>query len=152
MSYKVSKLALINIIIGFWLIFIASSGGFFIADWQKNLVLNNKFIELLSWWGLIAKSSHGHTNLFGMLHILFGLTLEISTMRIIVKYLQTVAFFMGSLAMSVLLFIRSYHKPTFNEDVLSVIIGFLLSIYLLGILTHIIALSYSLVKYSTKKI
>ena len=149
MNYQVCKLGVINIIIGFLLIFIASSGGFFIAKWQKDIIINQNPMELLDWWGLLAKSSHGHTNLFGMFHILFGLTLNLSAHHHHLKVFQSIAILFGSIAMSLLLFIRAYHTPSSISDPLAITIGSCLSFFLLAILLHILGVVFKLTKINT---
>ena len=136
-----TKLGLTHILVGFWLIFIASCGGFFLADHRLESFLRGRPDELLSWWMVLQSSAHGHTNLFGMLHILSGLTLPYSSLNPPLKALQFISLLAGSLAMSALLVARSFHMPTHLADPLGVLIGLLLSCSLISIVLHISGLS-----------
>ena len=139
-----TKLALGNMICGFGLIFLASSGGFFLAQYRLEAHLGSRPEELLSWWMMLQKSAHAHTNLFGMLHILFALTFPYSLCNKGTQVLQTVFLSAGSFAMSVLLVLRATHLPRGLYDPLGVLIGIALSTTLVALVLHMIGLSMKL--------
>ena len=67
------RIGLLNMVVGFIFIFLSASAGFFLLQSIRVFIIRDN-TELLSWWVQLSASAHGHTNLFGMLHILFGLT------------------------------------------------------------------------------
>jgi len=134
-------MALGNMIIGFWWIFLASCGGFFLAEYRHQAFLAATPERLLQWWMVLQKSAHAHTNLFGMLHILMALTFPYSLVASSVKVGQSVGLFLGSLSMSVLLVVRSYGVPESVFHPLSVLIAMGLSCSLIAIVVHIVGLS-----------
>ena len=72
---------------GFFVIVLAACLGTFLV--RQVEVYEETRQELLSSWGyLLLKSSHGHTNLFGILHILFGLSLPYSYFSIKIKVIS----------------------------------------------------------------
>ena len=142
------RIALINMIFGFWLIFLASAGGFFLSQYQLEAHLSSDPKELLSWWNELQKSAHGHTNLFGMLHILFALSFPYSHLSTQLKVLQSSFVAMGSLSMSILLFLRAYHLPQGSYDALGLLIGLGLSLTLVAVIMQIIGLTLKLYRAS----
>ena len=136
-----SRLGQLHMITGFWLIFIASCGGFFVADDHQKSLMQQRPGDLLAWWMLLQSSAHGHTNLFGMLHILTGLTLPYSELSNGWKNLQFVGLAMGSFAMSVLMLVRSWRLPKPGVDSLGVVMGGMLAGALIAIILHIVGLT-----------
>ncbi|MCY4381490.1 MAG: hypothetical protein OXC40_07995 [Proteobacteria bacterium] len=136
-----TKIGLAHILLGFWLIFLASSGGFFLADHRTDSYLKKDYLELLSWWMVLQKSAHAHTNLFGMLHILTGLSLPYSRLNPTWKCYQFYGLSLGSFAMSVLLFVRSHHIPSHLADPLGWVIGGCLSVSLIAQALHLFGLT-----------
>lgn len=137
----VSRVSLMNMVIGFWLIFLSSSGGIFLAQYHLEAHLDGEVMETLSWWMSLQRSAHGHTNLFGMLHILFGLTFPYSSLRSSTKILQSVCLGSGSLAMSALLLARSWQIPRGLYDPLGAVIGTCLSLSLVALVLQITGLT-----------
>jgi hypothetical protein len=135
----VSNIARWNLIIGFSIIICAASGGFFLATEQARSFAENSAAKS-AWWFTVASSAHGHTNLFAMLHILLGLTLSYSKVSPKGKALQTLGLGLGTLAMSLLMLIRSLKPPEAGYDILGYVIGALLSASLISILSHVIGL------------
>lgn len=131
----------IHLIIGFWLIFLASCGGFFLADQQLDSFRQQRPEQLLSWWMVLSSSAHGHTALFGVLHILTGLTLPYGCLRGGWKVLQGSGLVLGSFAMSVLMMIRSFYIPDQLFDPMGILIGICLSCALGSVALHIVGLS-----------
>lgn len=129
-------LRVLNFFLGFSFLFIASSSGFFLAQESSYALLEAKE-NLSSWIYVLQKSAHAHTNLFGLLHVAFGASLTSSALSFRLKLFQTVGFFLGSLAMSVLLFTRSYLSSNSNfSTLLSFISAFFLAFSLLALATH----------------
>ena len=140
------RIALLNILIGFTLIFLASCYGAFLSGDASYAVLLQK--DLLNSWGFILrKSAHAHTNFFGILHVLLGLTMPYVKISSKVKKLQTTGLALGAFAMSVLLFIRSYNPPDpLSYDYLGWLLGFFLSCALLSLASHLFGLFSKIVK------
>lgn len=131
-------LKILNFCFGFFLIFLASSAGIFLAQSSSSGILLEK--ELLhSWLYLLQKSSHAHTNLFGLLHIAFGQTLTSSSCSLILKRWQTFGLALGSFSMSALLFVRSFFPPG-EIDYLGGVMGICLGFSLCAIATHFLGL------------
>lgn len=139
------RIKILNIFIGFLLIFIASCCGSFLANDSTYALLHNK--ELFNTWSyILKKSAHGHTNMFGFLHISLGLTLSSSSLSLKIKKLQTVGVLLGSVAMSILLFLRSYFSLNQNSyDFLGYLIALFLSLSLLAIASHCFGLLKNIV-------
>lgn len=129
------RIALINMFIGFLIITFAAASGSFIANDTTQAFLKNK--ELLNSWSLIlSASAHGHTNLFGILHVLFGLTIPYSTLSLKIKKYQTIGLGLGTFAMGVLMYVKSTQIPSENLQFLDIFIGSCLSLTLLSIAAH----------------
>ena len=139
------KISLINICFGFFLIFCASMGGFFLGQETKEIISQNS-LDLLKWEILIYKSAHAHTNLFGMLHILFGITIPYSKLSLTFKKLQTLGLMLGSLSMSVIMFFRAKINPYMDSDYGGAVMGVFLTLALLSIGVHCIGLTYKIIR------
>ena len=141
-------LRVLNFLIGFSLIFLASCCGFFLAKDSSYALLLKK--ELLSSWAyLLQKSAHAHTNLFGFLHIAFGQTLASSKCSLKWKIAQTVGLFLGSFAMSFLLLFRSHFPVSPGAfDIMGYTIAFFLSFSLLALASHSFGLLRKLISLS----
>ena len=130
-----AKLSIYNMAFGFWLLFLAAAGGAFIAtDLTAGYVAESGIRE--TWAMMLTKSAHGHTNLFAILHITFGLTLPYSTVSLKWKVAQTVGLICGSLAMGIGLLIRASKPPSNETDLIGIFVGLLLSAALAAIFTH----------------
>ena len=137
------QLGIFNILVGFVLIFLASSGGFFLSI-NTTEILKNTPEQLSQWAIILQKSAHGHTNLFGFLHIAFGLTLPYSRFTNNVKKIQTTGFLAGSIAMSLFLVLRSFNMPTAQLDLLGIVSAVFLCATLAALLSHISGLALKL--------
>jgi hypothetical protein len=133
------KISLVNLIIGFSALFLAMCGGFFISYDAEKAFLYDKTL-LASWQYTLLKSAHGHLTLFGVLHVLFGLTLPYSQLGLSSKKLQTLGLFLGSCAMGILMLIRAYYGPKAQFDFSAIFIGTFLSAATLSIAIHIYGL------------
>lgn len=132
---KLSRLALLNMFLGFLVVSLAAAAGSFIG-----LELTQGFLKdpemLSSWRTTLLTSAHGHTNLFGMLHVLFGLTLPYSVLSTRIKVLQTAGIAAGVVAMGPIMFIRANLGPAEQMDIFELLIGVLLSCALAAVATH----------------
>jgi hypothetical protein len=140
-----SRTALFNIFTGFLLIFVSAASGAFLASEITLRYLTETDLSD-NWTSLIQKSAHGHTNLFGLLHICFGLTLPYSIATNSIKKFQTIGLLLGSFAMSILMTIRSIYIPNSQSDFFGLIIGSFLSFSLISIITHTIGLGAKLLR------
>ena len=138
-----SQVSLWNILIGFFVVFLAACAGVFLADNMTSHYVYQSS-QVLSWEQVIVKSAHSHTNSFGMLHILLGLTLPYSRVSLMVKILQTIALGLGTVAMSVLMMIKSQYPAVMGYDGLGALIGICLSATFMGILSHCYGLALRL--------
>ena len=129
------RLALINMVIGFAVLFIGGTLGTFIA-YDISEAYRSAPEQMHSWQQTIARSVHGHTGLFAFSHVLFALTLPYSRLSARIKFWQTVGFCAGTVAMCPLLYLKSFLAPHFFSDPLSVLIGILLSAYLFAVAFH----------------
>jgi hypothetical protein len=134
-----SAIARWNIIVGFSAIVFAASGGLFLANEQTATFIQNSAPNS-TWWYAVASSAHGHTNLFGFLHILFGLTLGLSYASSKLKKIQFIGLALGTTAMSLLMLLRSLTQPNSGFDLVGYFIGFMLSSALISLATHIMYL------------
>lgn len=130
-----SRIGLLNLTIGFWLVFFAAAAGAFIGTETESAFVFNQD-KLLSWQLTLIKSAHAHTNLFGILHICLGLTLPYCQMPKRNQLLETVGLSLGSFAMSCLLLIKSFTLPQTGINLLGIIIGSCLSFALLALFHH----------------
>ena len=138
------RIGLFNMTLGFLLIFLAASGGAFVAVNATHRFLEG---EIAARWGeVLQASSHGHTSLFGLIHILFGLTLPYSMLSQKTKVLQTVGIAFGALAMGPMMLVRSAFGPSSSYEGVGVVLGVMLSVALGAICIHVYGLMLSLLK------
>lgn len=129
------RLAILNMCSGFLILTLVAAAGSFIAtDITVGYLQDAKALE--TWRLLIAKSSHGHTNLFAMIQILFGLTIPYSPLSNRIKTLQSLGIFLGIVAMGPIMLIRGYLGPMDKLDLVEVCLGSMLSCALLALLSH----------------
>lgn len=139
------RLGILNMAIGFMVLFLAAAAGAFVSfDMTQAFLHDTK--QLYTWEATLLQSSHGHTNLFGMLHILLGLTLPYSPFAPRWKLLQTAGLLAGVLAMGPLLMLRAYGGISDSFDALGIAIGCGLSAALASIGSHMAALFYKLLR------
>lgn len=134
------RLGLLNMLLGFLVLSVAAAAGPFIASDITAGYLRDKAL-LETWQLLLQKSSHGHTNLFGMLHVLFGLTMPYSALSERFKKLQTVGLALGSIGMGPVMLARAAIGPVQGIDVTEVVIGTFLSCALAALATHTFGLA-----------
>lgn len=134
-----SRLAIFNAAFGFLWIALAAMGGSFIAiDITEGFI--NDPSALSSWQLTLMRSAHGHSNLFGMLHIAFATTLAWSRLSLPIKKAQTVGLVLGSLCMGPLMVLRSYLPVPMGVDLMGILVGVLLTAALLAVASHSYAL------------
>lgn len=138
------RIALVNMFLGFSLIFISAMAGVFLAN---DITIN--FIstpELNNGWNqLLLKSAHGHTNLFGLIHICFALTLPYNGLQKKNKIL-TIGLTLGSIAMSLGMYCKAFSQPSTDIQFLDLIIGVFLFCWMMAIVSHL----YGLLKKITR--
>ncbi len=139
------RLAQFNLTFGFFILFLAAAAGAFIADDMTTGYLKDRAL-LETWTLLLSKSAHGHTNLFGLIHIAFGLTMSQSVFSSRIKLLQTVGLVLGTTAMAVLMLVRARLGPTEDFDVVGILIGALLSCALAALASHAAGLAAKLLR------
>lgn len=139
------RLALFNMLTGFLIVAIAAMGGAFIANDIATAFLRDKSL-LDTWEHAVTSSAHGHLNLFGILQVLFGLTLPYSIWPSRAKLGQTLGLLAGSLAMGPLMLWRAAQGPRDGVDPSAVTIGLCLSAALCAIITHALGLGVKLAK------
>ena len=128
------RIGLLNMVIGFMGVVFAASGGAFVANDTARAIFDGTTTE--TWLMTLQRSAHGHTALFGVLHVLFGLTLPYSPLPARLKVWQTVGLSSGLMAMGPLMVWRSFGTATTDYSAVEVIIGTLLSCALLAIFSH----------------
>ncbi len=141
------RLGLLNMALGFMVLFFAACAGAFVAFDLTEAYLRN-LDQLHSWRNVLLSSAHGHTNLFGILHILLGLTLAYSRLGSKWKLMQTIGLFAGVVAMGPLMMVRSAAGPSESYEGIGFVIGLFLSLALLSLASHAAALFYRLAKAS----
>jgi hypothetical protein len=128
------KISLMNMAWGFTLIFVAACGGVFVA-----LNTTEAFIRgpvQPEWQALLQTASHGHVTLFGVIHILLGLTIPYTRSSVFENRLKSIGIGLGSLAMGPLLLVRAVIGPTLSTELNGVLIGVCLSCSLFAIAYH----------------
>ena len=141
------RVGLLNFILGFMTLFLAASAGAFVSFDMTQAFLKDPE-QLHSWQLTLLASAHGHTNLFGILHILLGLTLPYSPLPEKFKYTQTFGLFLGVIAMGPLMLAKALGEPSESFDGLGLLIGFCLSASLATLASHAASLSYKYMKRS----
>ncbi len=137
------RLSIMNMLIGFAVLFITAAAGAFISiDFTRDYLLDPT--QTLNWAAVLYRSAHGHVNLFAILHICFGLTLPYSQLSNKFKILQTAGLFSGIIAMGPGLIIKASLQPSTAIQVSDILIGTLLFAALLSLLSHAVGLSMKL--------
>ncbi|MGE0173812.1 MAG: hypothetical protein AB7T49_13530 [Oligoflexales bacterium] len=129
------KIGVLNMCIGFCLIFFAAMGGVFNAFNLTEAFLQDPS-QIGSWEMTLLNSAHGHTTLMGTVHILFGLTLVYSRLGLRFKKLQTTGLCFGSIAMGPMMMIRGMLGPTHSTDPNGIVMGFCLALWSIAVITH----------------
>lgn len=120
------RIALWNIFFGFLVICLgAAAGALVAADLTRSFVDNLDTATSISrsWELTIQSSAHGHTNLFGIIHIVTGLTMPYARLGSRAKIAVTLGLTFGVFAMGPLMIWRSTIQPTMNYDLSGILIG-----------------------------
>ncbi len=128
------RIGILNMFLGFMLIFLAASAGAFVAMDATHRFLDG--VTVATWRDMLQASAHGHTSLFGIIHISFGITLPYSILSQRLKKIQTVAIFCGAMAMGPMMMIRAALGPTPTYEWNGLLIGGLLTLALFAIAGH----------------
>jgi ABC-type nickel/cobalt efflux system permease component RcnA len=118
---------------------LAASAGSFIATDITFKYLREQTLQD-TWYSLLSKSAHGHTNLFGLLHISLGLTMPYARWSQIIRVIQTIGLSLGSFAMSVLMVVRGLKPPSDGIEIVGMSIGICLSAALAAIVIQAMGL------------
>jgi hypothetical protein len=134
------RLALFNLTFGFIVLFLAAAAGPFLATEITSGYLRDR--ALLETWQLaLQKSAHGHANLFGLIHVAFGLTMAHSILPLWMKKAQTVGLMLGSISMGLVMLVRAAVGPVEGIDPTEIVLGITLSCALAAIGTHAFGLA-----------
>jgi hypothetical protein len=142
---RMPRLGIFNMMFGFLALFLAAAAGPFLATEITSGYLRDKAL-LDTWTLLLQKSSHGHTNLFGLVHIAFGLTMPYSILPTRAKLLQTIGFGLGTVAMGVVMLVRAALGPVDGIDPTEIALGVMLSCALAALGTHALGLAGKLLQ------
>jgi hypothetical protein len=134
-----SRIALVNMAWGFVLIFVAACGGVFVALSTTEGFINGPVVP--QWQSLLQTASHGHVTLFGVIHVLLGLTLPYTRSSKFENRLKSAGVALGALAMGPLLLIRGALGPTLSTELNGLLIGICLSCALFAIAYHALGLT-----------
>ncbi len=140
-----SRLSILNMAIGFIVIFFAACAGAFVSFDMTQAFLKDPSL-LHSWQTTLLASAHGHSNLFGLLHIGLGLTFPYSPLPLKFKAWQTAGLFAGVVAMGPLMMVRASYGASDSLEGIGLVIGAFLSLSLLTLASHAAALVYRFVK------
>jgi len=133
------RLGIFNMMCGFFVLACAAAAGAFIAtDISQGFIHDRAILE--SWQLMLDKSAHGHSNLFALLHICFGLTMPYSTWGSRVKTTQTAGLLLGTLAMGPGMMLKARLGPMNETSLTDIMIGGMLSAALVALFSHAIGL------------
>ncbi len=141
-----SRIALINMAWGFVLIFVAACGGVFVALSSTEAFINGPVVP--QWQALLQTASHGHVSLFGVIHVLLGLTMPYTRASKFENRLKSAGVALGSMAMGPLLLIRGALGPTLSTELNGLLIGVCLSCALFAIAYHALGLTLKIAQRS----
>ena len=127
-----------------WLSIAAMAGPFLATDLTERFI--NDAASVSAWLPVLARSAHGHLALFGVVQILSGLTFPYSPFSLRLKKVQTAAISCGAVAMGPLMLLRALGGVAPSYDVLGVVIGALLSVAMLGLISHAVGLALKLLQ------
>ena len=129
-----NRIALINMAWGFMLILMAACGGVFVALNTTEAFMQG--IVTPRWQELLQTASHGHISLFGVIHVLLGLTIPYAKASPFENRIKSIGVALGSLAMGPLLLVRAALGPTMSTELNGVLIGVCLSSAIFAIAYH----------------
>lgn len=135
-------LAGLNIAAGFFVVGLISCFGAILSFDIADAVARSP-TTLLQWQVVLQKSAHGHGNLFGMLHILFGSTLRYSLLPRKWKCWQSLGLFLGTLAAGPLMWFRSLSPQPGAPDLMTYIVSAFFAASLASIFSHSMAVFFA---------
>lgn len=141
-----SRLALSNIIGGFVVIIFAAFYGVFNA-FQMTVGFMRDPTILGSWETTLSQSAHGHSNMFGILLVLFGLTMSYSCYSRPIKLLQSMGLWLGVVGMGPLVWLRGQSGVSESTDMLGICIGLCMSLALLSLIIHVLGMSLKIMRH-----
>lgn len=133
------RIALWNMFFGFLVVCIAAAAGPLVANELTNAFMAQAEAGHAAgrdWMLTIQSSAHGHMNLFGLLHVLAGLTMPSARQSRRTRLFVTAGISAGVVAMGPLMLWRSYLKPARDLDLNGVAIGACLALALLALAIH----------------
>ena len=133
-NLDLSRVALANMTWGFFLLFVAACGGAFVALHLTEAFMSQNVAP--NWQSTLQTSSHGHTSLFGIIHVLLGLTIPYDGQTNKIRVLKSIALFCGSFAMGPLMLMRSAFGPAASTSWTGILVGVALAVALFGVLSH----------------
>lgn len=139
------RIALANCLFGFIAISLATASGFFVAR-EAEFAYASAGTMPATWQFVLMKSAHGHLNLYGMVHILFGLTISHSRLPSTLKLFQSWALAAGTLTMGLFVFLRSFTNGPLDSEMMGQVMGLLLSASLASMLSHCLGLGIKLAR------
>lgn len=139
------RIAILHMFVGFILIFLSASGGFFLGTEVAEAFIHSPD-ELHSWFLTLAKSAHGHTNLFGYLHVLVGMTTPYAILSPRMRLVEFIGLCSGSFAMSFLMFYRAYGEPEVSLSFMGILTGACLSLSLVAIAIRVYGIGFKLMR------
>ena len=137
-----SGLARLNIAVGFFMIGLISCFGAILSFDVSDAIARTP-AALLLWEVVLQKSAHGHGNLFGMLHILFGLTLRYSLLSQKWKSWQSASLFLGTLAAGPLMWLRSLSPQPSAPDLMTYVVSVFFAASLASLFSHSMAVFFA---------
>lgn len=140
-----SRLALVNMLIGFLVLSIAAAAGAFIASELTDAYVSDPGL-VKAWGPTLRASAHGHVNLFALTHIALGLTLPYSRFGTRIKLAQTIGLACGLVAMGPLMLWRAALGAPRGTDAVGVAIGLLLAVALAALASHAAGLGARLIE------
>ena len=130
-----SRISLINITLGFFLLVITGFMGVFSSFTLTEAFLKGRDV-VPHWEEVLFAAAHGHLGLFAILHIVLGLTFPYARSSFFVKKLQSLGVFMGCVAMGPLLVLRGILGPADSFSPLGLVIGGFMSLSMAALLSH----------------
>lgn len=135
-----SRLGLLNMAWGFFILIFTGFMGMFNAYSLTDVYLKGREV-VPQWEQVLFDSAHGHLGLFGIIHVLMGLTFPYSTMPDLVKRLQTIGLVLGCFAMGPLLVVRGKLGPEVSFSPLGMTIGLCMTLAMMSLIAHLIGLA-----------
>lgn len=133
------RIAQWNLFFGFLIICLAAAAGALVANDMSNEFINS--IESgrspsRDWMATLQGSAHGHSNLFGMLHITLGLTMPHVRQSHRSRLLITLGLTLGTIAMGPLMIWRSFLPPVRHLESNGILIAIFLCLALISLTIH----------------